>query len=119
MVLNGTDAASRRDPATYGIPGFFLGPDARPVARGLAAGESEISLSANIDQVLYGNLTVALSREGAVGDHRSEDGPMGWEPTRHATSAYATACGRNTDTTSRANTPSDAWLEHSPRGSRW
>ena len=63
VVLNGTAAAHRRDPSTYNIPGFALGPDAKPVARGLALGESEINLQANIDQALFGNLTVAYARD--------------------------------------------------------
>ena len=63
VVLNGTAAALRRDPSTYSIPGFALGPDAKPVARGFALGESEINLQANIDQVLFGNLTVSYARD--------------------------------------------------------
>ena len=66
MVLNGTVAGSRRDPDAYRIPGFVLGPDARPVKPGFALGESEITLSANIDQVLYGALTVSLARDNSV-----------------------------------------------------
>jgi hypothetical protein len=63
VVLNGTAAVLRRDPDAYQIPGFALGPDARPVNRGFALGESELNLSANIDQALYGNLTVSYARD--------------------------------------------------------
>jgi hypothetical protein len=63
VVLDGTAAVQRRDPSAYQIPGFALGPDARPVERGFALGESEINLSANIDQALYGNLTISYARD--------------------------------------------------------
>ena len=63
VVLNGTASALHRDPAAYKIPGFSLGPDAKPVDRGLALGESEINMSANVDQALYGNLTVSYARD--------------------------------------------------------
>lgn len=63
VTLNGTAAAARRDPDAYRIPGLPLGADSRPTARGLAVGESEINLSANIDQALYGSLTVSYARD--------------------------------------------------------
>ncbi len=65
VVLNGTAAGARRDPGEYRVPGFALAPDARPVERGLALGESEITLSASIDQVLYGALTVSYARDNS------------------------------------------------------
>jgi len=63
VVLNGTASTMKRDPATYRIPGFSLGSEAKPVDRGFALGESEINMSANIDQALYGNLTVSYARD--------------------------------------------------------
>ena len=66
VVLNGTVGGSRRDPAAYRMPGYSIGPDARPVDRGFALGESEITLSANIDQALHGALTLSFGRENTV-----------------------------------------------------
>jgi hypothetical protein len=63
VVLNGTASTMKRDPAAYRIPGFSLGAEGKPVDRGFALGESEINMSANIDQALYGNLTVSYARD--------------------------------------------------------
>lgn len=59
-VLNGTYGAYSRDPETAAIPGFALGEEAGLGDRGFSLGESEISLSANIDPYLFGNLTVSF-----------------------------------------------------------
>ena len=66
VVLNGTVGASRRDPAAYRMPGFSIGPEVRPVDRGFALGESEIFLSANIDQALYGAVFLSYARDNTV-----------------------------------------------------
>jgi len=66
VVLNGTAGLARRDPGTYRIPGFALGSEAKPVDRGLSLGESEINFSANVDQALYGALTVSLGRDDSA-----------------------------------------------------
>jgi hypothetical protein len=49
------------------VPGFALGDEAGIGDRGFALGESEINLSANIDHVLYGELTLSYPREGSAG----------------------------------------------------
>jgi hypothetical protein len=59
VVLNGTFGALTRNPDTYRIPGFALGEETEPGTRGFSLGESEITLSANIDHVLYGAITLA------------------------------------------------------------
>lgn len=64
VVLDGKFTNYRRDPSSYRIPGFALGNEAGLDPRGLALGESEVSFSANIDQALYGNLTLAFTRDG-------------------------------------------------------
>ncbi len=66
VVLNGTAATLHRDPSVYKIPGFSLGSSAKPVDRGFALGESEINMSANVDQALYGNLTVSYARDNTA-----------------------------------------------------
>ena len=66
VVLNGTYGHFTKDPATATVPGFALGDEAGIGDRGLSLGESEVSLSANIDHVLYGELTVAYTREGTA-----------------------------------------------------
>ncbi len=45
----------------YALPGFMLGGEAEREAQGLSLGHSEIVLSANIDDMLYGKLTTAIA----------------------------------------------------------
>jgi Sec-independent protein translocase protein TatA len=59
VVLNGTFGAFTRNPDKYRIPGFALGEETGPGVRGFSLGESEITFSANIDHVLFGNLTIS------------------------------------------------------------
>lgn len=66
VVLDGKFTSYSKDPATYRIPGFALGDEAGLDPRGFGLGESEVNFSANVDQWLYGNLTVAFEREGDV-----------------------------------------------------
>jgi hypothetical protein len=66
VVLDGKFSVFSKNPATYRIPGFALGDDTSPGDRGFALGESELNFSANIDPVLYGNLTLSVDREGTV-----------------------------------------------------
>ena len=66
VVLDGKFMGARRNPNSYSMPGFALGDEAKPPPRGLSVGESEINLQANIDQVLFGNLTVSLDHDNEV-----------------------------------------------------
>lgn len=66
-VLNGTFGAFSRHPDGVRIPGFALGSEASEAnSRGFSLGESEVSLSANIDQALFGQLTLALTSEDEI-----------------------------------------------------
>lgn len=66
-VLNGTFGAFSHAPGDRRIPGFALGGEATESnTRGFSLGESEVSLSANIDQVLRGELTLAFTPEDEV-----------------------------------------------------
>jgi len=62
-VLNGTGMASSLNPNTWHAPGFALGNEAGPPPRGFSIGESEVNLQANVDQALYGNLTLAFEND--------------------------------------------------------
>ncbi len=63
LVLIGTYAAHSSDPNRYAAPGFALPEEAGPGVRGLSLGESELTLSANVDDKFYGAMTAALSVE--------------------------------------------------------
>ena len=66
VVLNGTYAASEKDPAAAVVPGFPLDGEAGLQSRGFSLGESEVAIDANIDHRVYGNLIFALTDEGEV-----------------------------------------------------
>jgi hypothetical protein len=66
VILDGRFAAFSKDPGTYRLPGFARGSDANPGDRGFALGETEISVSSNIDQDLYGAAIVSITRTGTV-----------------------------------------------------
>jgi len=65
LILNGTYAAYQQNPDHYFIQGFSSPGNADLPRSGFSIGESEISLSANIDQLFYGQLTFALADDGA------------------------------------------------------
>jgi hypothetical protein len=63
LILDGNYTSYSQDPENYAISGFLLGPEAGLKAEGLSADESELSLSANVDDKFYGFATVSLSQE--------------------------------------------------------
>jgi hypothetical protein len=65
-VLQGTYARLTQDPNQYRLAGFLLDPDVSPGKRGFNLGESEVALSANVDDKFAGNLIVSLTPENKV-----------------------------------------------------
>jgi hypothetical protein len=66
LVLQGRYAHLSKDPAGFAIAGFALGDEAGPGRRGFGLGESELTLSANVDDRFSGKLTVAITPENEV-----------------------------------------------------
>ena len=66
LVLIGTYAAHSIDPKRYAAPGFALADAAGPGVRGFSLGESELTLSANVDDKFFGAMTAALSVENGT-----------------------------------------------------
>jgi len=66
LILSGQYAALSNDPDRYALPGFMLGPETAPGPRGLSLGESELILSANVDDLFYGQFTAAVSPENEI-----------------------------------------------------
>ena len=54
------------DPDSYAIPGFALGDETGPGERGFSLGESEINISANVDDKFYGQPDRGSWRRKAV-----------------------------------------------------
>jgi len=63
MILTGQYAHHSLDPENYQRSGFPLVGEGGPGEQGLKLGESEISLSANIDDKFYGQITLAVGSE--------------------------------------------------------
>ena len=66
VVLQGTYANLSRDPEQFAIAGFAPGGEIGPGRRGFSLAESELQLSANVDDKFAGNLIVALSPDNTV-----------------------------------------------------
>ncbi|MBZ0104817.1 MAG: hypothetical protein K8H84_04215 [Sulfuricella denitrificans] len=67
MILSGTYASLKQDPASYRITGFIPGGETGPGTRGFSLAESELIVSANIDPDFHGHLTLAVSPENTLG----------------------------------------------------
>lgn len=66
LILDGTYAQFSSDPASYTIPGFALGEGVGPGEEGFSLGESELNISANVDDLFYGSFTASFSPENTV-----------------------------------------------------
>ncbi len=66
VILQGTYANLSQDPSRFAIAGFAPGGEIGPGKRGFSLGESELVLSANVDDKFAGNLIVSLSPENTV-----------------------------------------------------
>ena len=60
VIFQGQAWSYQRDPDAYAIPGFPLGGEAGPLPEGLALGETEIDISANVDDKFTAWLTAPI-----------------------------------------------------------
>src|SRR6266851_468688 len=65
-VLQGTYGNFSQDPNKYALSGFAPSGDIAPGKRGLSLGESELAISASVDDKFYGNLIVSLTPENTL-----------------------------------------------------
>ena len=63
VIFQGQAWSYGDDPDDYAIPGFPLGGEAGPLPEGLALGETEINISANVDDKFTAWLTVPIAIE--------------------------------------------------------
>jgi hypothetical protein len=64
LILDGLFASYSADPAVYAFPGFALDEEAGLASEGLSLDETELAISANVDDKFYGFLTTALDQTG-------------------------------------------------------
>ena len=62
LILDGHYASYSLDPASYGLAGFQLDPEAGLPSEGLSLDETELAMSANVDDKFYGFLTASLEQ---------------------------------------------------------
>ena len=68
VILAGNYAHLSQDPGTYRIAGFIPnGGEIGPGERSFNLGESEVTLSANVDPYFYAHLTAAIDSENEIG----------------------------------------------------
>jgi len=65
-VLQGVYANLSQDPKQYAIAGFVPSGDIAPAKRGFSIAESELGLSANVDDKIFGNLIFSLAPDNSV-----------------------------------------------------
>src|SRR5438045_834870 len=65
-VLQGTYSRFTQDPNQYRLAGLLPDPEVAPCNRGFSLGESEVALSANVDDKFAGTLIVSLTPENTV-----------------------------------------------------
>lgn len=68
VILAGNYANLSQDPGTYAIAGFIpSGGEIGPGERSFNLGESELTLTANVDPYFFGNFIAAISPENEIG----------------------------------------------------
>jgi hypothetical protein len=67
VILNGSFASIENEPGSARVPGFVLGDEAGLPDRGFSLGESEVSISASVDQEFVAHLIFALGGDDSVG----------------------------------------------------
>ena len=65
-VLQGVYANLSQDPTKYAISGFVPSGDIAPARRGFSIAESELGLSASVDDKIYGNLILSLAPDDSI-----------------------------------------------------
>ncbi|OUS09773.1 hypothetical protein A9Q89_12480 [Gammaproteobacteria bacterium 53_120_T64] len=60
LILDGRFASFDNNPEDYELPGFALGNEAGLREKGLSIGHSELTMSANIDDQFFGQMTLAF-----------------------------------------------------------
>ncbi|HET8696727.1 MAG TPA: outer membrane beta-barrel protein, partial [Gammaproteobacteria bacterium] len=64
LILNGHYASYSQDPSNFQLPGFLLDEGAALPSEGLSLDETELALSANVDDKYYGSFTASLEQDG-------------------------------------------------------
>jgi hypothetical protein len=66
LILSGGYAQLSNDPDHYALPGFMLGAETGPGTRGLSLAESELVMSANVDDLFYGYFMASIAPDNSI-----------------------------------------------------
>jgi len=66
LILSGGYAQLSNDPDRYALPGFMLGAETGPGTRGLSLAESELVMSANVDDLFYGYFMASIAPDNSI-----------------------------------------------------
>ena len=61
VIIDGLYASYKNNPDDYALPGYSLGGESELAAEGFSLGHSEITMSSNIDDKFFGQLSLALA----------------------------------------------------------
>jgi hypothetical protein len=67
LILDGHFASYSQDPKTYRLPGFLLDSEAGLGAEGLSLDETELAVSANVDDKYYGSMSLSIQQQSDGG----------------------------------------------------
>ena len=62
LILNGRYTSYSLDPAGYRLPGFLLAEEAGLPSEGLSLDETELAISANVDDKFYGSISASIEQ---------------------------------------------------------
>lgn len=63
LILDGRFASYQNNPDDYHMPGFAMGSESGLAPEGFAIGESELTVSSNVDQAFMGQMTVSFGND--------------------------------------------------------
>ncbi len=66
LILQGRYANLSQDPNRFGLAGFIPGGEIGPGRRGFSLSETELALSASVDDKFYGNAILSVTPEGTI-----------------------------------------------------
>jgi hypothetical protein len=89
ITLDGQYSSYQNNPEDYELPGFMLGGEAGLNDEGLALGHSEITLSGNIDDKFFGQLTLAIAEHDGETETELEEAFIDTNALGHGVSIRA------------------------------
>ncbi|HWP94637.1 MAG TPA: hypothetical protein VNL72_02765 [Gammaproteobacteria bacterium] len=91
LILDGRFASYDLDPEESELPGFLLGPETEPTAEGFGFHEAELNISANVDDLFYGNFVAALHQHEGGTETELEEA---WIQTLTAPGGFTLKAGK-------------------------